>query len=105
MAIGPIELQGTIARTQDYSTIKQNEDQKGLIDQGNFQHQFNKEINERPHQITHSDNADFHERKFDAREKGDNEYSGDGGRERKRKREEEAGKVLLKGQSSFDVKI
>lgn len=104
MAIGPIELQGTIARTQDYSSIKQNEDLKGLIDQGNFQNHFNKEINERPHQVTHSDNADFHERKFDAKEKGDNEYSGDGGKGRKRKKEE-TGKVQLKGQSSFDVKI
>lgn len=104
MAIGPIELQGTIARVQDYSTIKQNEDHKGMIDQSNFQNQLTKEIKERPHQVNHSDNADFHERKFDAREKGNNQYSGDGGKGRKQRKDED-GKVVVKGRSSFDVKI
>lgn len=106
MAIGPIELQGTIARTQDFSTLKQNEDQKGLIDQSNFQNQFSKELNNRPHQVNHQDNADYHNRKFDAKEKGDNQYSGNGGKNRNRKKPEEDGKVLVKkSQQGFDVKI
>ncbi len=104
MAIGPIELQGTIARAQDFTTIKQHEDQKGLVDQSHFQQQFNKEINERPHQVTQSDKADFHNRKFDAKDKGDNQYSGDGGRNRRQKPEED-GRVVVKGQKRFDVKI
>lgn len=103
MAIGPIELHGTIARTQDFSAVKQHEDQKALIDQGNFQNHFNKEIKERPHQVNHADNADFHNRKFDAKDKGSNQYEGDGGKNRKKP--EEDGKVFIKGQSRFDVKI
>ena len=36
------------------------------------------------------------EKKFDAKEKGSNEYHGDGGKDRRQKRDED-GKVLLKG--------
>lgn len=104
MAIGPIELQGTIARAQDFTTIKQNEDQKSLVDQSNFQQQFNKELKERPQHVNQSDNAAFHNRKFDAKEKGDNQYSGDGGSKRQRNPEED-GRVVIKGQNRFDVKI
>ena len=44
MAIGPIEMNGIISRTQDYSTIKQNEDNKGLVQQQAFQTHFEKEL-------------------------------------------------------------
>ena len=104
MAIGPIELQGTIARTQDFTTIKQNEDQKGLINQSNMQQQFNKEIKDRPHQVSQQENADFMNRKFDPQEKGDNQYAGDGGKNRQKRKEEE-GRVVIKGQTGFDIKI
>lgn len=103
MAIGPIELNGAIARAQDFTTIKHNEDQKGLIDQGNFQNHFKKEVNERPHQVNHADDADFHNRKFDAKDKGSNQYEGDGGKNRRKPKED--GKVFIKGQKRFDVKI
>lgn len=103
MAIGPLTLNGTIARVQDFSAIKQNEDQKGLIDQSNLQNHFNKEIQERPHQVNHADDADFHNRKFDAKDKGSNQYEGDGGKNRRKS--DEDGKVFIKGQNRFDVKI
>lgn len=104
MAISPLVTHGTIARTQDFTTIKHNEDQKGLIDQSNFQQQFRKEVNDRPHQVNRQDNADFYNRNFDAKDKGDNQYYGDGGKNRKRQ-QEEPGKVIIKGQNSFDMKI
>ena len=103
MAIGPIEM-STIARSQDFTTIKRNEDQKSFIDQSNLQQQFNKEIKDRPHQISQQENADFMNRKFDAKEKGDNQYSGENEKRRKQ-REEEDGKVIIKGQAGFDIKV
>lgn len=42
MSISRIELQGTITRAQDYTAIKHNEDNKGIVDQSNFQTQFHK---------------------------------------------------------------
>ena len=58
MGISPLELNGTIARTQDYSVIRQNEEQKSLLDQGHFQNQLDKELNEKPHQVNAQNNAE-----------------------------------------------
>ena len=43
MSISRIDFQGTIARTNDFSQIKQNEDNKVMVDQNVFQNEFNKE--------------------------------------------------------------
>ena len=46
--------------------------------------------------------------RYDAKEKGNNEYEGESGRHKKRREEEpeNEGKVILKGQGShFDIKI
>lgn len=105
MSIGPIELNGVISRTQDFSTIKQHEDQKGQIDQNNFQNQFHKEINSKSTQVHHADDAENDEYRYDAKEKGNNEYDDSGKKKREKKKKEEEGKVLIKGQSHFDIKI
>ncbi len=104
MAIGPIELNGVISRTQDYATVKHNEDNKGLFHQQAFQSEFKKAIDQKHSQVTQGDDIRKEERKFDAREKGGNEYTGDGGRNRKKK-ENPKGKDIVKGSSSFDIKI
>ncbi len=104
MAIGAVELNGVISRTQDYSTIKQNEDNRGAVNQQNFQNQFEKQLDIRHTQVVQKDDLRKQEKKFDAKDKGDNEYYGDGGR--KKKKEENAnGKVIVKGRTSFDIKI
>ena len=43
MAIGPIELQGTVLRTQDYTQLKHQEDTRGVVDQSHFQDQLKKD--------------------------------------------------------------
>lgn len=104
MALGPVELNGVISRTQDYSTIKQNEDNRGVINQQNFQNQFEKAIDIRHTQVIQGDDIRKEDRKFDAKEKGDNEYYRNGGR-RKKKEENTNGRVAVKGSGSFDIKI
>lgn len=105
MAIGPIEMQGTIARTQDYTTIKYNEDNKSNVNQTHFQQQFTKEVKQQTKQVHDSQNADRQDKRFDAKDKGNGQYSGDGGRKRKEEQIPESGRVVLKGRSSFDIKI
>lgn len=51
MTISRIELQGQITRAQDFTTIKQNEDNKGMVDQTNFQNQFHQNIDQHLHQV------------------------------------------------------
>lgn len=102
MAFGSIEL-GTIARSQDYTTIKQSEDNKGVAQQNNLVYQMQQETEQKTRQVTHSDNADWQQKKFDAREKGNGSYAGDGGSKKKKK--EPDGRVLINGREGFDIKI
>lgn len=102
MAFGSIEIT-TITRAQDYTTIKQNEDNKGLTDQTNIGQQMQKETEQHIREVRSSDNTDWHDKKPDAKEKGGNEYSGDGGKQRKPKEKRE--QVIVNGHRGFDIKV
>lgn len=105
MAFGSIELT-TISRAQDYSTIKQNEDNKAFVDQTNSQFQVQKNERQKNREVHSSDDVQWHESKPDAREKGKSEYYGDGGKHRKEQEKEQAKeRVLIKGQGGFDIKV
>ena len=106
MAISPIDLGNAMTRTQDYATIKQNEDNKGFVDQSNFQSNLKKEVDNRLNQVQRKDGTEFNNKKFDAKEKGSNEYFGDGGK-KKSVKENTADKerVVLKNSGHFDVHI
>lgn len=107
MTISRVELQGTVARAQDFTTIKHNEDNKGMVDQTNFQKQFSQEVNDKLHQVHDSDQTENQMKKFDARDKGNGQYAGDGGQNRKQEKQKQPeGKVVLKkNQGGFDIKI
>lgn len=105
MSISRIELQGTVARAQDFTTIKQNEENKAGLDQSNFQSQFQEEVKQKTQNVSEGEKADNRQKKFDAKEKGSNQYQGDGGHDKKNKPENQGDRVVLKGQSSFDIKI
>lgn len=105
MAFGAIEFT-TISRAQDYSTVKQNEDNKGMIDQGHIVDHVQKTAEQRNQEVQGSDNAQWREQKMDAREKGSNEYSGDGGRRRNNaKHEKPRERMVVKSPGGFDMKI
>lgn len=102
MAFGSMQIT-SITRSQDYTTIKQNEDNKGFTDQMNIGQNVQKETEQKAREVHSSDNSDWHSRQFDAKDKGDNEYSGDGGQ--RNKREEKKEQVVVNGHRSFDIKI
>lgn len=103
MAIGFVEMQGQITRAQDFMTVKHNEDTKGLVDQSNFGQQVARQVERQAQRVNEGDKAENRQKKFDAKEKGSNEYRGDGGRNRKKEKKEPDGKVLLKGVSTFEI--
>lgn len=105
MTISRVELQGQVTRAQDFTTIKQNEDNKGMVDQANFQRQFDRTVDNKLRQVRQGDKAENEGKRFDAKEKGNGNYAGDGGKNRKKEERENDGKVLLKGQGGFDIKI
>lgn len=102
MALGTMQITA-ITRSQDYTTIKQNEDNKAFTDQTNIGNTIQKDTDQKAREVRSSDNSDWHTKQFDAKDKGDNEYSGDGGR--RKPREEKKEQVIVNGRQSFDIKI
>lgn len=106
MAIGFVELQGQITRAQDFTTVKHNEDTKGMVEQANFGQQMTKQVEKQVNRVNKGDQPEYHERKFDAKDKGSNEYHGDGGQAGKRKKGENPdGKVLMKKAERIDFSV
>ena len=110
MAIGQIELNQAMTRIQDYTTQKHNDDQRGVVQQEQAQFKFNKDLNQDIRKVVKTDQSEYQNktqyqnRKFDAKEKGDNQYFGDGGKKRK-KEEKSEDRVMIKQQSGFDIRI
>lgn len=102
MAFGAIEIT-TITRAQDYSPIKQNEDYKGMVDQNNIGQHIQKDIQQRAREVRSGDNSEWQNRKFDAKDKGSNEYRGNGGHSKKRAPQD--GQVVVNGHQGIDIKI
>lgn len=103
--ITPVQLNAVISRSQDVTNLKQNEDNKGLVDNQNFQTHFNKEVDTHIKTVHEADNAENMKKRYDAKDKGDNEYEGDGGKNRKQKKNPADGKVFVKKTSGFDMKV
>ncbi|MDE5588797.1 MAG: hypothetical protein K2J60_06605 [Acetatifactor sp.] len=101
MAFSAIELT-TVSRAQDYSSIKQNEDNKAFVDQSNGQFQVQKNEQRITKEVHSGDDAQWSQKQPDARQKGNGEYYGDGGKRRKQQPREQ---VVVKGQKGFDIKI
>lgn len=101
MAFSAIELT-TVSRAQDYSSIKQNEDNKAFVDQSNGQFQVQKNEQRLMKEVHSGEDTQWSEKQPDARRKGNGEYYGDGGKRRKQQMKDQ---VVVKGQKSFDIKI
>lgn len=108
MTIRPVVLNGMVQRTQDIGNIKQQEDNKPVVQQHNIEIQQQKQEDRLTHQVQQPDQKENDGYRYDAREKGNNSYEGNQNKKKKKQKQEPEsdGKVLLKGHSSsFDVKI
>ena len=77
-----------------------------MVEQANVSEQFSKVIENQMTKVYRGEKSEYQNKKFDAKEKGSNEYRGDGGRKGKKKEKQEAdGKVLLKGVGNFDISM
>ena len=104
MAIGQVELNSAMTRIQDFTTIRHNEDQRGMVQQNQIQQQFSKQLDTHIRHVAKSEQSEYQNKKFDAKEKGSNQYSGDGGKHRKKDRGSD-GKYYRTSETGFDVKI
>lgn len=104
MSVGAIQ-NATIARVQDFSTIKQNEDNKGYMAQISIGQDREQEEQQKARQVRSGDEAEWKNKKQDAREKGSNEYRGDGGRRRRGTAPSEQMVIKDRPRQSFDIKV
>ena len=68
----------------------------------NMHQQSGKEIQNRAKQVLQTEETQWQQKRFDAKEKGSNEYAGNGGKGRRRQPTEQ---VVVKKQQGFDVKV
>lgn len=108
MSINPLMLNGMVQRTNDFSTIKQNEDNRPVTEQHvitNHQVKQEQELAQKVLTLKQKENEEY---RYDAKEKGNGSYEGKHKKKKKQKEPEKSGeKVVLKGQgvSHIDIKI
>ncbi len=103
MAISPILFNASIQQTNDVLQNQTRQVEKGMVDQGHIVVQEVKQEYQKARQVVKSDQSVFKEERFDAKEKGNGSYQGDGGRNRKRQSLD--GRVIKKPEGGFDMKI
>lgn len=110
MTIRPIDLNGTIQRTQDVGNLKQQEDVKPHVDQHNIQGAVVREEKRLSSQVIETNETAKEEYRYDAKEKGNSEYQNNKKNKNKKQQDSnetvEVGAVRIKGQTSgFDMKV
>jgi hypothetical protein len=96
-------LNGSIQQTDNVLQNQLRQVEKGMVDQGNIQVQEEKKEQRLARQVIETEETRLREERHDAKEKGHNEYTGDGGRHRKNFKGD--GKVVSKSEGGFDMKI
>lgn len=98
-------MSGMIQRTQDVGTIKQHEDNKPYVDQQNIQQDVKKEEQKLTKTVRHADDSDQPEYRYDAKEKGSNQYQ-QKKKDKKNQQKKAEDKVVQKySTGSIDIKI
>ena len=82
MSIRPVDFNGMIQRTQDVSTLKQNEDNRPVVEQQTIFSQEMKKVEQNLHQVVHAQEKENAGYRYDAKEKGNGHYEKE---ERKKK--------------------
>ena len=101
MSINRIDF-GVVAASSEVGSLKAAEEARPLMDQRNFQTQFNQEVDNQRSQVTQKDDVGQGELHSDAQDKGSNEYFGDGGKNRRGKKDEEEKSAILERQLSTE---
>lgn len=105
MALGPIELNVTVSRVQDYAAMKHNEDTHANVQQMGLSQQGLKDADMKASFVQKMEEMTNEQKKQDAKEKGKNKYMGDGGKNRPGTKIPKDGTVIKKEQGGFDFRI
>lgn len=101
MIVKPIDF-AVVQQTNEVSHIKQQENQRPVAEQQTITTQVQKDSNVKAEQVRHKDNADNSNKKYDAKDKSQNEYPGNKYSDKNGKKD---GKVSVKGRHIVDIDI
>ena len=106
MGIDAVHLNGAMTGVNEYHVVKHQEDGKAALQQANYQNQFEQKVESKLNQVQQKDDSGKTDNKFDAREKSNNEYAGDGGKKKKQNPDGIVKKKITLGVGGgFDIKI
>lgn len=103
MAVSPIDI-NMMQRINEVAQIKHGENTRPEMQQNVITRNIEKDVNIRAEQVRKKDDANKSETEHDARKEGKNKYFRND-TNNKKKKENEADKVTIKGKSSFDISI
>lgn len=103
MPITPIEVATMAPKSQEVSNYKHQENQKPMNDQILIHSKLNEEVKHNSQQTVKSTKSENKEYRYDAKEKGNNSYTGSNSK-KKKKEEPEPEKKNMKA-SSIDIRI
>jgi hypothetical protein len=106
MSVRPVEFNGMLQNQQGVSNVKQNEDQKPVLQQQQALVTVTKQEETAAHQVVNKDDPEREQYRFDARDGGKNQYQGNGKQKKSKEQKEkmEDGHVRIKGMSGgFDI--
>ena len=105
MSIRPIDFGVMMQRTPEAGMQKQNADNKPVFEQQVLSNKIQKDTQQNLRQVNESEDAQNYQKKYDAKEKGSNEYQPNQ-KNRKGKKEEKGERVIQKpSYSGFDISI
>ena len=105
MSIRPLVIGGMLQRTDDISALKQQQDNKPMVEQHNLQSQVAKREDKLSHQVMTSEDSAKSDTHADAREEGKNQYFFRK-KAQKKSQEQPQDRVVKKTMGGgFDIKI
>jgi len=104
MSVRPVDF-AALQRMSEVTQIKQNEISKPMIEQVNILNRFTKEAKSKSEQVGKKDDLENEQKKFDAKEKGSNHFFGSNPSKNDNEEDKSEGRVFVKGQKGFDIKI
>ena len=106
MIVRPVVIQGTVQNSQNMTSVKHGEDVKPMVEQSNMAVSTQKEVQQKAENVIKKDDVNQGKEKFDAKEKGKNEYYSVKVKKKKQSTGDSGdGTVIVKNKGSFDVKI
>lgn len=104
MPIKPIDILSMAPRSQEASQQHVNQNQRAVHAQGSAQNQFASEIKHNREQVTNTSQSENKEYRYDAKEKGNGNFTGNKNKKNKKKEDNKKKEVEHK-RTNFDMKI